>query len=85
MSTGLVFLRISRVVDQRPRPPGIVIPFTQLTMANVFQCIGPITPIVVDDPNDGGVVGHFQTGEENCEWATGPCLDDLLGRGWSFL
>ena len=96
MSTGLVFLRVCGVADDKPpRPPGITVPFTEFRTANVYQCIGPIggvvregicgAPIVADDPNDGGVLGFFQLGEENCEWAKSPCLDDLLDRGWSLL
>jgi len=93
MATGLVFLRDTGVVDESPpRPGGIIIPFAQFQTSNIYKCIGPIggvvrdgvcgAPIVVDDADDGGIVGFFQLGEENCEWAMSPCLDDLIDRGW---
>ena len=64
-----MFLRVAEVNDEAPpRPPSLVIPFTQFTTAMVYQYIGPISgvvregvwgaPIVIDDL-DCGMVGFF--------------------------
>ncbi|KAF8417694.1 hypothetical protein EV426DRAFT_681956 [Tirmania nivea] len=94
MSSGLVFARITGVKNKPAvRHSGVVIPTIKLPMEHIMQLMGPTggavtvgicgAAIVVDDEEDGGVVGFFQLGEEGGDWATCPALDDLMDRGWS--
>jgi hypothetical protein len=93
MATGLVFLRVAGIRLRAAQcPPGVVIPSTDFVAENIMEYIGPAgdqtqegvcgAPIVVDDDHNGGVVGFFQLGERDSNWATAPCLDDLIDRGW---
>lgn len=94
MASGAVFLRVAGVKDRSPpRPPGIVVPFTEFITENIYRLHGPTAgsiregvcgaPIVVDDNEDGGIVGFFHLGAEGSAWALSPCLDDLIDRGWT--
>ena len=96
MATGLVFLRLVGVRMRRAqRPPGVVISFAEFLVENIMEFIGPAggrvrdgvcgAPIVVDDGQDGGVVGFFQLGAQDSDWALSPCLDDLLDRDWALV
>ncbi|KAE8349273.1 hypothetical protein BDV28DRAFT_152044 [Aspergillus coremiiformis] len=96
MATGLVFLRVAGVrIRPAKRPPGVQTPFLDFKADNIMDYIGPVggpiregvcgAPIVVDDGQDGGVVGFFQFGESNSSWALSPCLDDLIDRGWDLV
>jgi len=94
MSSGLVFAKITGVRNKPAvRPSGVVIPTIELHTEHIMQLMGPTggavtegicgAAIVVDDGEDGGVVGFFQLGEEEGDWATCPALDDLMDRGWT--
>lgn len=94
MASGAVFLRVAGVKDRRPpRPPGIAVPFTEFITENIYRLYGPTAgsirrgvcgaPIVMDDNEDGGIVGFFQLGAEGSAWALSPCLDDLIDRRWT--
>jgi len=96
MSSGLVFARITGVKNKPAvRHSGVVIPTIELHTEHIMQLMGPTggavtegiygAAIVVDDEEDGGVVGFFQMGEEGGDWATCPALDDLMDRGWTVL
>ena len=97
MATGLVFLRTNGVrISFPPRPVGnnIKMHFAQFLTETIYRYIGPSggqikdgvcgSPIVVDDET-GGVIGFFHLGERNSAWASCPCLDDLIDRGWSLV
>lgn len=96
MASGAVFLRVAGVKNRSPpRPPGIVVPFTEFITENIYRLYGPTAgsiregvrgaPIVVDDNEGGGIVGFFQLGAEGSAWALSPCLDDLIDRGWTVI
>ncbi|PLN85034.1 hypothetical protein BDW42DRAFT_18441 [Aspergillus taichungensis] len=93
MTTGLAFMRVVGVrMRDAQRLPGVAIPCTDFMVENILEFIAPAggrirdgvcgAPIVVDDGQDGGVVGFFQLEAQDSDWALSPCLDDLLDRGW---
>ena len=96
MASGPVFLRVRGVrVLSAVRPPNVMVPFCEFEGENILQCIGPAggevrdgicgATIVIDDDEDGSVVGFFQLGEQKSLWALSPCLDDLVTREWTLV
>ena len=90
MSTGMVSLRAVGITMQVPPRPARTTEI-QWTDWNLFDGFGQINTIlrggiygaaiVEDDVDDGGVAGFFHQG--NGEWASSPCLDELIDRSWS--
>jgi hypothetical protein len=94
MASGAIFLRVAGVKDRSPpRPPGITVPFTKYITENIYRLYRPTAssireevcgaPIMVDETENGGIVGFFQLGAEGSAWALSPCLDDLIDGGWT--
>ena len=88
MSTGMVSLRAVGITMEVPPQPARI---TEIQWAdwNLFDGFGQINTIlrggicgaaIVDD---GGVAGFFHQG--NGEWASSPCLDELIDRSCSVI